>query len=307
MRGSVRAWGRTGAHRAGLALRAFAGLVLVAPAFCVAIGSPPVRASPSGDPSGSSAPAKPSSPPAESSDIVTRAIERRPPARPLSEAGHVDERSLSADELERLARESRERWSKSSHGPMLLRILPERMRPSQLPDAGSRGARLVSLYCVQCHNLPDPAMHDARSWPEVVRRMVPRMEGRGNLGPLMADLMLPPGSGGRALAAPTPAEEADIVRYLQRHAQRGFDPAADPELAQAMQRGPGRMFADACSQCHVLPDPTQHTAEEWPKVVLRMRENLEWMTRAVGGRADPREPQLSVPEIVGFLQRYARR
>lgn len=249
----------------------------------------------------------PASPPVESPDVVTRSIERRPPARPLAEAGRIDERSLSPNDLARLADASRERWKRTSHGAMLLRILPDRLEPSGLPEADSRGARLVALYCVQCHNLPSPAMHDARSWPEIVRRMVPRMEGRGNLGPLMADLMRAPGAGERAMAAPTPDEEGEIVRYLQRHAQRGFDPVAEPEVAKALERGAGRMFADACSQCHVLPDPSQHTAEEWPKVVDRMRDNLEWMNRVVAARPDAREPQLSVAEIVGFLQRHARR
>ncbi|MBW7923640.1 MAG: hypothetical protein H3C59_02735 [Burkholderiaceae bacterium] len=244
--------------------------------------------------------------PAASSEVVTRSIEQRPPARPLSEAGRVDERSLSADQLEELARASRERWERSSHGAMLLRILPDRLRPSQLPQADSRGARLLALYCVQCHNLPDPAMHDANRWPEVVRRMVPRMQGRGNLGPLMADLMRAPGAGERAMSAPSADEEREIVAYLRRHAQRSLDPKADPELAQALGSGAGRMFAEACSQCHALPDPSQHTPEEWPKVVDRMRDNLDWMNR-VQSRADPREPQLSVPEIVGFLQEHARR
>lgn len=246
-------------------------------------------------------------PPAESPDVVTRSIERRPPARPLDEAGRVDVRSLSAGDLERLAQASRERWQRSTHGPMLFRILPDRLEPAGLPEADSRGARLVALYCVQCHNLPNPAMHDAATWPKVVRRMVPRMEGRGNLGPLMFDLMRAPGAGERAMAAPTADEEREIVRYLQRHAQRGFDPAADPAVARALERGAGRMFADACSQCHVLPDPSQHTAEEWPEVVERMRDNLQWMNRAVAGRPDAREPQLSVADIVGFLQTHARR
>ncbi len=246
-------------------------------------------------------------PPVESPEVVTRSIERRQPARPLSEADRIDERSVSAGDLERLAQASRERWKRSSHGAMLLRILPERLGPSELPEADSRGARLVALYCVQCHNLPRPAMHDAGTWPQVVRRMVPRMEGRGNLGPLMADLMRAPGAGERAMAAPTPDEEREIVSYLQRHAQRGFDPAASPGVASALERGAGRMFAEACGQCHVLPDPSQHTAEEWPDVVERMRDNLAWMNRVVGGGADAREPQLSVPEIVGFLQAHARR
>jgi len=245
-------------------------------------------------------------PPTQSPEVVTRAIEQRPPARPLSQARRVDEASLSAGDLERLAQASRERWRRSSHGAMLLRILPDRLRPSQLPQADSRGARLVALYCVQCHNLPDPAMHDARTWPQVVRRMVPRMEGRGNLGPLMADLMRAPDAGERAMAAPSADEEREIVDYLQHHAQRALDPRADPELAQEIERGPGRMFAEACGQCHALPDPSQHTAAEWPKVVERMRDNLEWMNR-VQSSSDPRAPQLSVPEIVGFLQQHARK
>jgi len=240
------------------------------------------------------------------SEVITRSMEQRPPARPLEQAHRADERTLSLDDLEDLVQASRARWQRSSHGAMLLRILPDRVRPSQLPQPDSRGARLVALYCVQCHNLPDPAMHDASRWPEVVRRMVPRMEGRGNLGPLMADLMRAPGGGERAMAAPGADEEREIVAYLQRHAQRSLDLRAEPELAQALEHGAGRIFARACSQCHALPDPSQHTAEEWPKIVERMRDNLDWMNRVQSG-VDPREPQLSVAEIVGFLQEHARK
>ncbi|MDT3679317.1 MAG: hypothetical protein ROZ64_10840 [Burkholderiaceae bacterium] len=240
------------------------------------------------------------------SEVITRSMEQRPPAHPLEQAHRADERALSLDDLEDLVQASRARWQRSSHGAMLLRILPDRLRPSQLPQPDSRGARLVALYCVQCHNLPDPAMHDASRWPEVVRRMVPRMEGRGNLGPLMADLMRAPGGGERAMAAPGADEEREIVAYLQRHAQRSLDLRAEPELAQALEHGAGRIFARACSQCHALPDPSQHTAEEWPKIVERMRDNLDWMNRVQSG-VDPREPQLSVAEIVGFLQEHARK
>ena len=81
----------------------------------------------------------PTSPAAyESADVITRAIERRPPARALSEAARVDERTLTASDLERLARDSKQRWSRTSHGPMLLRILPERLRPAELPQPGTR-------------------------------------------------------------------------------------------------------------------------------------------------------------------------
>src|SRR5437016_12881851 len=89
----------------------------------------------------------------------------------------------AADEIA----DARKRWAESPHGPLLERILPPTFEASQLPEPDSRGARLTLTYCVQCHNLANPAMHDAARWPGVVARMVPRMEGKGNLGKVMAD------------------------------------------------------------------------------------------------------------------------
>ena len=78
--------------------------------------------------------------------------------------------------------EAKKRWAESPHGPMLERILPPTFEARQLPEPGSSGARLVLQYCVQCHNLPNPAMHHAAKWPGIVERMVPRMQGKGNMG-----------------------------------------------------------------------------------------------------------------------------
>jgi len=238
---------------------------------------------------------------------ATRSLAARPPARPSAEGVRPDVDVLSVEDLDRLAAESRNRWSTSPHGEMLLRILPEGPRPSQLPDAQSRGARLTALYCVQCHHLPDPAMHDRSRWHGIVLRMVPRMEGKGNLGALMAEMMKAPGGAhARGLAAPGAAEAREIVAYLQRHAQEPLDPN-DPELARALDTDSGRMFRSACEQCHALPDPRRHPASEWPAVVRRMQANMLWMNRVVGTRFDVREPQLRAADIVTFLQRHARR
>lgn len=210
-------------------------------------------------------------------------------------------------ELDRLARDSRRRWERSPHGPMLARILPEWLTPSQLPEPQSPGARLTALYCVQCHHLPNPAMHDAQRWDRVVQRMLPRMQGQGNMGRLMSEMMVGPGAGAdadaaRPLAAPTTAEAQAIVAYLQRHAM----PVAGPALAAALDTPEGRMFERACAQCHALPDPRRHSADAWPTVVRRMESNMQWMNRVVGSRPDPREPQLEPATIVRFLQRHAR-
>ena len=193
------------------------------------------------------------------------------------------------------AADARKRWEESPYGPMLERILPPTFEARELPEPRSEGARLVQRYCVQCHNLPNPAMHHAAKWPPIVARMAKRMRGGGNMGRLMADMMA-------GVAAPSPKEQQTLVAYLRRHAQRPLDPARYPDVALPS----AEPFRLACSQCHVLPDPRRHTAAEWPGVVARMQQNMQWMNRVVGSRPDPDEPQLRVEAILGFLQRHAR-
>jgi hypothetical protein len=204
--------------------------------------------------------------------------------------------SSLADEMD----DARKRWAGSPHGPMLERILPPTFEAKQLPEPDSAGARLTVRYCVQCHNLPNPAMHHAAKWPPIVERMVTRMEGRGNMGTLMADMMA-------GVRAPSPGEKRTLVAYLRRHAQQPLDPRRYPDV----NRPEAEAFRLACSQCHVLPDPQRHTAAEWPSVVARMQDNMEWMNRVVGSRpASDRaagEPQLRVEEINAFLEKHARR
>jgi cytochrome c5 len=192
--------------------------------------------------------------------------------------------------------EAKKRWEASPQGPLLERILPPTFEARQLPEPRTQGARLAQRYCVQCHNLPNPAMHDAAKWPPIVERMVLRMEGRGNMGPLMSDMMA-------GVRAPTVEEKRTLVAYLRKHAQKPLDAKRYPDA----YRPAGEAFRLACSQCHVLPDPRRHTASEWPGVVARMQENMEWMNRVVGTRPVPGEPQLRVEEINAFLEKHARK
>jgi cytochrome c5 len=179
---------------------------------------------------------------------------------------------------------------------MLERILPPAFEARQLPQPRSEGARLLKRYCVQCHNLPNPAMHDANRWPSVVERMVFRMRGNGNLGILMGELMA-------GVEAPSEKEHRALLAYLNRHSQKALDPNKYPEAFSPS----GEPFRLACNQCHVLPDPRRHTAAEWRKVVARMQENMQWMNRVVGTRPFPGEPQLRVEDINAFLAKYARK
>jgi cytochrome c2 len=191
---------------------------------------------------------------------------------------------------------ARKRWAESPHGPMLERIIPPGFTGAMLPEPKSRGARLTRRYCVQCHNLANPAMHEPARWPPVVARMVPRMEGKGNLGKVMGEMMA-------GVQAPSPEEESSIVAYLRRHAQKPLDEARYPELNSPA----GESFRLACKQCHVLPDPKRHTAAGWRAVVARMQTNMQWMNRVVGSKPVPGEPQLKIEDINAFLAKHARK
>jgi cytochrome c2 len=190
---------------------------------------------------------------------------------------------------------ARKRWTESPHGPMLERILPPGFEPRQLPQRESRGAQLTLRYCVQCHNLPNPAMHHAAKWPTIVERMVVRMQGRGNMGALMSEMMA-------GVEAPGESDARALLAYLKRNAQKPLDARKYPEV----DRPSGEAFKLACQQCHVLPDPQRHTAAEWPAVVARMQRNMEWMNRVVGTRPVQGEPQLRIGDINGFLAKYAK-
>ena len=201
-----------------------------------------------------------------------------------------------AQDAEQLVAKAKKRWAGSPHGPMLERILPPTFELEQLPAPKSRGARLLVRYCVQCHNLPNPAMHHAAKWPAVFERMVVRMRGKGNMGELMQEMMA-------GVQAPTQQEAGALLAYLRKYGQRPLDPKRYPEVNQRE----GQSFRLACQQCHVLPDPRRHTVSEWPAVVARMEKNMEWMNRVVGNSHPPDEPQLSIDEINAFLVKRARK
>jgi len=185
-------------------------------------------------------------------------------------------------------------WSQSPHGRMLERILPPAVTPGDLPEPQSEGARLTLRYCVQCHYLPNPQMHTAEKWGGIVERMVWRMQGKGNLGRLMKEMMA-------GVQAPAEEEVAILNRYLQKHSQKEIDPAHPGLRTEA-----GKMFNIACSQCHAAPDPRQHTSREWPAVVERMKQHMAWANTVVGARELRTVPELNTDEILQFLQRYAR-
>ena len=140
------------------------------------------------------------------------------------------------------------RWEHSPHGAMLERILPPSLTPQQLPEADTAGARLV---CRVLRAVPSPAQsRDARCGPlEERRRAHGVADGRSRqYRQMMQDLM--------ADVKCRRDEQATLLRYLQKHAQRELNRGRYPDL----NTDSGRRYSIACAQCHVLPDPRRHTA-----------------------------------------------
>lgn len=132
---------------------------------------------------------------------------------------------------------------------------PPGIAPGDLPDPQSRGAQLLIQYCAQCHALPAPTTHSATDWPSVARRMWLRMD---NL-PASLDVQVPP-----------PEDRFVLLNYLTTNALK--------VSGTVLPAGKGRdEFSVVCSQCHSLPDPRVHSAEDWPTVYSRMERNMERM------------------------------
>ncbi len=144
-------------------------------------------------------------------------------------------------------------------------VMPPGLMPDQLPDAGGPGAVLMQGYCTQCHALPGPGRHSAEEWPHVLDRMLVLMDVADRFGGLLGDVKTPA------------SDERDQLRsYLELHALKPM--AGTPQGLGASA------FESHCSACHVLPDPGQHSLEEWPAVLKRMQRNMSVMKYAPPSR-----------------------
>ena len=165
--------------------------------------------------------------------------------------------------------------------------LPPGIEPEDLPGPNSRGAKLFVRYCTQCHNLPSPGMHTSEEWPEVAQRMFNRLSMMSGMREEWMGMMW--------MKAPSAEEQEIIVSYLKSNSLKPVAPGSlpSPESSGAIA------FKGVCSQCHALPDPKLHNAQEWPGVVERMRVNMQIMGKPVITEAEKEK-------IVSYLSQYAK-
>lgn len=132
---------------------------------------------------------------------------------------------------------------------------PEDFEAVDLPDPSSTNAQLLVKYCGQCHGIPAPSMHSAGDWPSVTRRMWLRMER-------LPDSL--------AVSVPGVGERVALLNYVIDNALQVSGASLPP--------GQGRReYAEICSRCHALPDPSVHSPQDWPAVFMRMERNMERM------------------------------
>ena len=60
----------------------------------------------------------------------------------------------------------------------------------------------------------------------------------------------------------------------------------------------GRLYAQTCAGCHPLPNPAQHTADQWPGVVARMEQHMRQAGQALPGKDE-------ITQIDKFLTQHA--
>lgn len=185
------------------------------------------------------------------------------------------EKSLATTKMQETSQGEPEKLSS------LKRMIPKGMNPNDLPDADSRGAALLNIYCTQCHELPTPSMHNSTEWPSVLTRM--QMHLKSSKGGMLRHVIFPPKKDWRILED-----------YLLNNAQISLDPLKYEDI----NTGSGKAFVSICSQCHAAPSPESHTKNEWPRVVLRMKSNM-----MAANIAAPEQKTLLA--IIDYLQRHS--
>lgn len=98
---------------------------------------------------------------------------------------------------------------------------------------------------------------------------------------------------------------------MQRMMGDVLPPGIDPALLPEPRSKGARLLGRYCVQCHNLPGPGRHTAQEWPAVVHRMNQRMQMMSghgmmgMMMGQVAAPSERELQ--SILDYLQAHAQR
>ena len=101
-----------------------------------------------------------------------------------------------------------------------------------------------------------------RGWLAVTLLMTSGVCGAGMMGGGMM---------GGGMMAPGGAQSSEPPKTADQETDKGY-----------------ALTQEYCIQCHQPPNPRQHTAREWPQVVVRMEGYMQRQGRTVPSQADSR-------------------
>lgn len=105
----------------------------------------------------------------------------------------------------------------------------------------------------------------------------------------------------------TQKKNMPMMRDMGRMMQSRMPPGINPKQLPEPESVGARLLGRYCSQCHGVPGPGIHTADEWPVVVARMNRRMQMMS---GGRMmmsieAPDDRQLKI--LMTYLEKNGQR
>jgi len=91
---------------------------------------------------------------------------------------------------------------------------------------------------------------------------------------------------------------------MQRMMGDRLPPGLDPALLPDPDSDGARLLQRYCTQCHNLPGPGMHTADEWPAVLRRMEMHMSMHDRMMGGVEIP--DAIETVDLLSYLQANAQ-
>jgi cytochrome c5 len=85
-------------------------------------------------------------------------------------------------------------------------------------------------------------------------------------------------------------------------------PGVNPEDLPDPNSPGARFLVRYCTQCHNLPSPAMHSAEEWPRIADRMFYRMSMMSGGTGMMMNVQPPTPEEQQvIVAYLQKHAQK
>jgi len=114
-----------------------------------------------------------------------------------------------------------------------------------------------------------------------------------------------PAMGGMMAGGPMMMDRTGMKEMMKNMMGEQLPPGISPEKLPDPQSTGAHLLAQYCTQCHALPGPGLHTAEEWPSVVDRMNRRMRMMSGMMHGISAPSDSELKT--LVTYLQQHAQK